>query len=221
MDYIAIEGETQRPVDDLRLLLPTASFPEEEIISVTGLEDFIALAGYEVCTITNLEADITPEWNQFVQLGVAARVNGALQASWSAVNMDADIAAATLSAAKDDGRASVDQSTVDVQTAAVTFSSGTDIADPEVSLSPDAETMSNLSQLLLVAQNANTGATIKDVNGNNVTLTLPQLKELTAAVVEYNADIVADRVTANAAINSATTPTQITTAVDTFVTKYS
>lgn len=221
MDYIAIEGETPRPVDDLRVLLPTASFPEEEMVSSTGLEDFITLAGYEVCTLTNASSDITPEWNQVVQLGVATRVNGALEAAYSAVAMSSELAAATLSAAKDSGRASVDQSTVGVQTAAVTFSSGTDIADPEVSLSPDAETMSNLSQLLLVAQNANTGATIKDVNGNNVTLTLPQLKELTAAVVEYNADIVADRVTANAAINSATTPAQITTAVDTFVTKYS
>lgn len=220
MDYIAIEGETPRPLDDLRVLLPAVSFPEEPLTTAADFSDFIALAGYEICTLTNLEADITPEWNQYVALGVATRVNGSLEASYAAVNMDSDLAAATLTSAKDSGQSDVDETTATTQAAITGFGTGTGAGDPPIFLRPDAETISNLSQLLLVAQNANTGATVVDANGSSVTLTLAQLQTLTAAVVEANADITAARATARAAIAAATTPTAITVAVTTFNDQY-
>lgn len=216
MDYIAIEGETPRPVDDLRLLLPNVSFPEDEITSAADLADFIALAGYEVCTITNLAADITPNWNQSVVLGVAQRVNGALQASYSAVNIDGELATDTLAAAKESGLSDVDETTATSQENIASFATGTGAGDPTVSLRPDSETVANLSQVLLVAQNANTGATIVDANGASVALTLAQLQVLVAAVIEATADLTAARAVAKAGILTATTPEEIAVVVSTF-----
>jgi hypothetical protein len=220
MDYIAIEGETPRPVDDLRLLLPTVSFPEAEITSAADLGDFITLAGYEVCVVTNLASDITPAWNQFVALGAATRVDGALQASWSAVSMPEDVAASTLAAAKTTGQSDVDTTTLTVQETIAVFASGTGENDPAVSLRPGTETIANLSQLLLVAQNANTGATVVDANGAAVNLTLAQLQVLTAAVVEANADLTAARAIAKASIIAATDTTAISIAVAVFNGEY-
>lgn len=220
MDYIAIEGETPRPLDDLRTLLPAVSFPEDDLLYAIDFSDFIALAGYEVCTITNLASDITPAWNQYVELGVATRVNGVLEAAYVAENMDAELSAATLTEAKDSGQSSVDETTATTQNAATGFGTGLNAGDPPVSLRPDAETVANLSQLLLVAQNANTGATVVDANGSSVALTLPQLQTLTAAVVEANADLTAARATARASIAAATSPTAVTVAVTTFNDQY-
>ena len=70
---------------------------------------------------------------------------------------------------------------------------------------------------MVVAQNANSSsATIRDASGNSVTLTLDQLKYLTAAAIETESEIVADRAVVRAAIATATTGTAVETAVSTF-----
>lgn len=219
MAYIATENNTPIPLDDLRDLLPNVSFPIDTLTSTTDYADFITEAGYEVCTITNAATDITPAWNERVELGTASRVNGSLQASYSAVSLTAEEETAALAAAKEEANAAVDLRTDLVRSASQTFSSGTAGSDPDVSLRPDEETVNNLVKLLVVAQNANSSSiTIKDANGSSATVSLDQLKYLTAAAVETESQIVADRAVAIAAISIATTGTAVNTAVSTFET---
>lgn len=217
MAYIATENNTPIPLDDLRDLLPNVSFPIETLTSTTDYADFITAAGYEVCAITNAATDITPAWNEKVELGTATRVNGSLQASYSAVSLTAEEEAAALASIKENAAASVDARSDAVRGAAQTFSSGTAGSDPDVSLRPDEETINNLVKLLVVAQNANSSSvTITDVNGSSATISLAQLQYLTAGAVETESQIVADRAVATAAIATATTGTTVETAVSTF-----
>ena len=217
MAFIATENNTPIPLDNLRDLLPSVSFPAAELTSTADFADLITEAGYEVCTITNAASDVTPAWNQKVELGAATRVSGALQASYGAVSMTSAEEAEALAEIKSIATDDVEERTEAVRAAAQTFSSGTGGSDPTVSLRPDDETITNLTKLMVVAQNANSSsATIRDASGNSVTLTLDQLKYLTAAAIETESEIVADRAVVRAAIATATTGTAVETAVSTF-----
>jgi len=219
MAFIATENNTPIPLDDLRDLLPSVSFPAAELTSTADFADLITEAGYEVCTITNAASDVTPAWNQKVELGAATRVSGALQASYGAVSMTSAEEADALDQLKTNATNDVEERTEAVRAAAQTFSSGTGGSDPTVSLRPDDETINNLTKLMVVAQNANSSSvSVRDSDGTEVTLTLAQLKYLTAAAVEIDAEIVSDRAVATAAISDASTGTAVTAAVTTFET---
>lgn len=219
MAFIATENNTPIPLDNLRDLLPSVSFPAVELTSTTDFADLITEAGYEVCTITNAASDVTPAWNQKVELGAATRVSGALQAAYGAVSMTAQEEAEALAEIKSIATDDVEDRTEAVRAAAQTFASGATENDPDVSLQPDDETITNLTKLLVVAQNANASSVdIRDADGSSVTLTLDQLKYLTAAAIEIESEIVADRAIVRAAIAAATTGTAVTDAVTTFQT---
>lgn len=219
MAFIATENNTPIPLDNLRDLLPSVSFPAAELTSTADFADLITEAGYEVCTITNAASDVTPAWNQKVELGAATRVSGALQASYGAVSMTSAEEAEALAEIKSIATDDVADRTEAVRASAQTFSSGTGGSDPTVSLRPDDETINNLTKLMVVAQNANSSSvSVRDSDGTEVTLTLAQLKYLTAAAVEIDAEIVSDRAVATAAISDASTGTAVTTAVTTFET---
>ena len=89
-----------------------------------------------------------------------------------------------------------------------------------VSLKYDQETLGYLSQVLQVAQNANTGATIKDAAGTSVTLTLAELKHVIATMVSNNQSLVEARNKAAIDIDAATTNTAVTNVKTTFTTTY-
>lgn len=220
MAYIATLNNVPVVLDTLRDLLPNYSFPAEELTSTSDYADAITAAGYEVCTITNAATDVSPAWNQKVVLGAATRnANGDLEAAYTTASMTAQEETDALTTIKEVATADVDTRTEAVRASAQTFSSGTGGSDPAVSLRPDDETITNLTKLMVVAQNANSSSvTLRDADGASVTLTLAQLKYLTAAAVETEAELVADRAIATAAISSATTGTAVTTAVSTFET---
>lgn len=215
-DYIAIEGETPRPLEDLREILPGASFPSEEMTDVSNFLDILAVTSYEHCVITNAEPT-NLEHNERAELGVATRVNGDLQASWAIVSADSTDAADTLTAAKTNAKQEIDDYSIStIWDAVETFASGVDPGDPEVDLRPNPETVAILSQILVVAQNAETGADIRDINGAVVSLTLTQLQTLVAAVTELAACIAARRAVARADIEAATDFSGINLAVSTY-----
>ena len=220
MAYIATLNNVPVVLDTLRDLLPNYSFPAEELTSTSDFADAITAAGYEVCTITNAATDVSPAWNQKVVLGAATRnASGNLEAAYTAVSMTSEEEAEALTTIKEVATADVETRTEEVRAAAQDFSSGTGQSDPTVSLRPDDETITNLTKLMVVAQNANSSSvSIRDASGASVTLTLDQLKYLTAAAVETESVLVSDRAIATAAINAATAGTAVTTAVSTFQT---
>lgn len=215
-DYIAIEGETPRLLEDLREILPGASFPAEEMTDATKFSDVLAVTSYEVCVITNSEpTDL--EFDERAQLSVATRVNGSLQASWSVVSADQSDAADTLTTAKTNAKQEVEDYSINtIWDTIETFASGVNPNDPEVDLRPNPETVAILSQILLVAQNAETGAVITDAHGAVVSLTLVQLQTLVAAVIELAACVAARRFVARADIDAAGTFSAINSVVSTY-----
>jgi len=216
--YIAQSGATPVPLDTLRTIATQVSFPPDEITSISDVQDVLTLVGYAECTITNAESDITPAWNEKVELGNATLVNGALQASWGAVAMTAAEEADELEILKSDAENTVAEDTDAIRADATSFSSGAGGSDPSVSLKFDTDTLAYLTSVLQAAQNANTGATIRDASGTAVTLTLAQLKYLAASVIETNQDLQEDVVVAKQAIAVATTGTAVATARTTFQT---
>lgn len=216
-DYIAIEGETPRPLEDLRDILPGASFPNEEMTSVANFLDILAVTAYEHCTITNAEPTGL-EHDERAELGVATRVSGALQASWSVVSADNDDATDTLDALKNNARSSIDDHTVtELYDTPVKFCTGDSESDPEVDLRPNPETVALVTQLVVVAQNANVGAEITDTDGDVISLTLEQLQFLLAGITELLACVTSRRAIARASIDAATTNAGVTSAVSTFI----
>lgn len=216
-DYIAIEGETPRLLEDLREILPGASFPSEEMTDVSNFLDILAVTAYEHCVITNAEPT-NLAFNERAALGVAARVNGDLQASWSTVSADATDAADTLAALKVAARSDVETHTAsELYDTVIKFCTGNSESDPEVDLRPNPETVALVTQLVVVAQNANTGADITDADGDVISLTLAQLQFLLAGITELLACITSRKAVARASIDAATTDAGITSAVSTFV----
>lgn len=206
--HIAIEGQAPRPVNDIKVILPEVSFPYDDITTTAGLESIIALAGYEPCTIGAVPS---LAWNQTAVLGVATRVNGDLVASYTATNLSENDAAAVLEAYRQSALATVnaiDDTTFNTPTAYANLNN-TKVID----LKPDQETLANLTRLLVVAQNANAGITVIDANGNPVSLTLNETKEIFAAAAQHAGEIAAYRATTGALIKNATTPTAIDNAV--------
>ena len=220
MAYIATLNNVPVILDTLRDLLPNYSFPAAELTSTSDYADAISAAGYEVCTITNAATDVSPAWNQKVVLGSATRnANGDLEAAYTTASMTSEEEADALTTIKEEANNDVDTRTDAVRAAAQDFSSGTGQSDPTVSLRPDDETITNLTKIMVVAQNSNSSSvSIRDASGASVTLTLDQLKYLTAAAVETESELVADRAIATAAISAATTGTAVTSAVSTFET---
>lgn len=214
--YIAIEGETPRPLEALREILPGASFPDTEMTDTDNFLDILAVTAYEPCEITNSEPT-NLEYNERAELGVATRVGGALQAAWSVVSADSEDATTTLAVLKTNARNSVEEYTANsFYDVAVKFCTGNSESDPEVDLRPNPETVALVTQLVVVAQNANTGAEITDVDGDVISLTLPQLQFLLAGITELLACLTARKAVARASIESATTAAGITSAVSTY-----
>ena len=214
--YIAQAGSQPVPLDSLRSIATQVSFPPEELTSIAEVQDVLTLVGYAECTITNAESDITPAWNEKVQLGNASSVNGALQASWGAVAMTAAEEADELAILKNDAEGVIESDTAAIRDNATSFSSGTGGSDPAVSLKYDTDTLAYLTSVLQAAQNANSGATIRDADGSTVTLTLAQLKYLAASVIQTNQDLQEDKVVAVTAVQASTTGTAVATARTTF-----
>ena len=213
--HIAIEGQVPRPVNDIKTLLPSVSFPYDEITSTSGLESIIALTGYEPCTVGSVPG---LAWNQTAVLGVATRSGGALSASYTATNLSAEDAAAILAASKQVAVNSVDE------IEAASFNTPLNFADTNntksITLRPDTETVNNLTRLLLVAQNADAGITVIDSSGSAVSMTLNQAKQICAAVFETSAAGVERRAVAYAAIEAATTPAAAESAASSHASQY-
>ena len=102
--YIGQESATPVLLDELRNIATDISFPVAELTTASDWTDALSSVSYEVVTVTNAETDVTPAWNQKVELGISTRVNGSLQSSCGAVAMNtADAAAALQGLKKDDG----------------------------------------------------------------------------------------------------------------------
>jgi hypothetical protein len=224
MNYIAIQGETPRPLDDLRYLLPNISFPEDELTSTSDLAAFIALAGYEACTVTNTEASVTLAWNQIAQLGTASRVAGALVAAWAPVAISADAQLTKLADERSIKSSASAAATDAVYDAPQTFATGTGQNDPAVYMRPNSDTIDSLSQLLLLAvvdtlanpQNAAALITIIDAAGTSVPLTQTQLRTLVAALIDKKAEVISLRTALRADLTTSRTPDVTVAALDSF-----
>ena len=102
--YIAQAGGLPVVLDELRNIATQYSFPPEELTSLSDVASILTAVSYAECTITNAESDITPAYNQRVQLGNAASVGGSLQASYAAVNLTGDLNTSALQRHKDDNK---------------------------------------------------------------------------------------------------------------------
>ena len=102
--YIAQAGSLPVVLDELRNIATQYSFPPEELTSLSDVASILTAVSYAECTITNAESDITPAYNQRVQLGNAASVGGSLQASYAAVNLTGDLNTSALQRHKDDNK---------------------------------------------------------------------------------------------------------------------
>lgn len=214
--HIAIEGQVPQPVEYLRTLLPGVSFPPEAITNTAGYEDVITLAGYEPCTIVPLVGTLA--WNQIEVLGAAYRSNGDLYADYTATNLASADAAVLLETAKTQALATMNSLDEAVFNTVETFSALS--TNKTINLRPDAETIANLSRLMAVAQNAETGATVVDTNGNFVELTLQELLEINAAVVERASTITNNRAVTVATVKNATSTGDIDAAISNHQTNY-
>jgi hypothetical protein len=206
--HIAIEGQIPQPLEYLRTLLPDVSFPAAEMTDTALYTDIIALTAYEACTVGAVPA---LAWNQTAVLGVAARVGGALTASYTATNMASADSDAVLEAAREEGIAAMESLDTTVFNTVETFAATSTAT--EIDLRPNPETIANLSRLMAVAQNAEAGATVVDANGLFVTLTLDEIKEINAAVVERAAVLTNNRAVTIATIKNATEPSNIDAAI--------
>lgn len=205
-EYIAKVGETPLGVEYLAALAPQNSYAE--VITIENSQAVIDELGYAVCTVSEPPV---PDWNQTLSLGFASIVNGALVASWSAVAMSDNAAAAVLANAKSTAVATIEMTESTLGNATAVFQN--DNGSRSVTLSPDVETLLRLIALTLVATNANASATIVDSSGVAQSVTLAELKEITAALVETHIDRRDGTLKAKVAISVATTPTQVGTAV--------
>jgi hypothetical protein len=216
--YIAQAGSQPVVLDELRNLTSQYSFPPEEITSLSDVASILTAVSYAECTITNAASDITPAFNQRVELGNAASVSGSLQASYVAVNLTGDLSTDALQGYKDEKKGQIEADTTARQQNATNFAKSSGGAN--VSLKYDDETRGYLAQVLLVAQNANTGATIKDAAGASVTLSLAELKFVCAGLIGTNQTLVEARNKASIDIDAATTNTAVTSVQTTFTTSY-
>ena len=216
--YIAQAGSKPVILDELRNIATQYSFPPEELTTLSDVASIVSAVGYAECTITNAESDITPAYNQRVELGNAASVGGSLQAAYAAVNQTGDLATDSLDNFKSENISTIKSDSVARQEDATNFPKSSGGAN--VSLKYDDETRGYLAQVLQVAQNANTGATIKDAAGNNVTLTLAELKYVLSGVISTNQSLVEARNKAEIDINAATTAAGVTSVKTTFTASY-
>jgi hypothetical protein len=206
--HIAIEGEIPRLVNDIKVILPTVSFPYDDITSTSGLESIIALAGYEPCTVGSPPS---VAWNQTAVLGVAARVGGVLTANYTATNLSENDAAVVLASYKQSAIAAVNA--IDDTTFNTPMAYANNDNTKIVNLRPDVETLTNLTRLLLVAQTANAGVTVTDTNGNPVSMSLNDLTQIFSEATTHAQAITEYREKTKAAINVATSPAAINVAV--------
>ena len=216
--YIAQAGSKPVILDELRNIATQYSFPPEELTTLSDVASIVSAVGYAECTITNAESDITPAYNQRVELGNAVSVSGSLQASYAAVNQTGDLATDALDNFKTEQIGIIKADSTARQENATDFPKSA--GGTNVSLKYDDETRGYLAQVLQVAQNANTGATIKDAAGNNVTLTLAELKYVLSGMISTNQTLVEARNKAEIDINAATTDTAVTSVKTTFTASY-
>ena len=201
-EYIALINETPIDVAYLITLAPQNSYPD--VITIENSQAVVDELGYAVCTVADPPV---PEWNQTLTLGVASLVSGALVASWSAVNMSNNAATYTLNQFKSNGVASIETAVDALNATSAVFEN--DNGSRSVTLSPDIETLLRLIAVTLAATNANASASIVDVNGAVQSLTLAQLKEITASLIETYVDRRDGVLKAKVSISNATTPTQV------------
>lgn len=218
--YIAQAGSPPVVLDELRNIATQYSFPPEELTSLSDVATILSDVGYAECTITNAATDITPAFNERIELGNAANVSGSLQASYAAVSLTGDLSTAALQRHKDDKKSEIENDTAARQQDATAFAKSAASGAGTVSLKYDDETRGYLAQVLLVAQNANTGATIKDAAGTSVTLSLAELKYVCSGMISTNQTLVEARNKAAIDIAAATTSTQVTNVKTTFTTSY-
>lgn len=216
--YIAQAGSQPVVLDELRNIATQYSFPPEEMTTLSDVASIVSAVGYAECTITNAESDITPAYNQTVELGNATSVGGNLQAAYAAVNLAGDLNTNALQSLKDQVKGQMAADTTARQQDATNFPKSSGGAN--VSLKYDDETRGYLAQVLQVAQNANTGATIKDAAGSNVTLTLAELKYVCAGLISTNQSLVEARNKAEIDVDAATTDTAVTSVKTTFTASY-
>lgn len=216
--YIGQESATPVLLDELRNIATSISFPDAELTTASDWTDALSSVSYEVVTVTNAETDVTPAWNQKVQLGISTRVSGSLQASWSAVAMTTAEAAAALEALKQEAEDDTASEQELIMRDSKSFAKSSASGAATITLNYDNQTLGYIAQVLQVAQNANTGATIQDATGTDQTLTLNELKYICASMVETAQDLIEDVETCLIGIKSATSGPAITTVRTTFTT---
>ena len=216
--YIGQESATPVLLDELRNIATSISFPDAELTTASDWTDALSSVSYEVVTVTNAETDVTPAWNQKVQLGISTRVSGSLQASWSAVAMTTAEAAAALEALKQEAEDDTASEQELIMRDSKSFAKSSASGAATITLNYDNQTLGYIAQVLQVAQNANTGATIQDATGTDQTLTLNELKYICASMVETAQDLIEDVETCLIGIESATSGPAITTVRTTFTT---
>lgn len=216
--YIGQESGTPVLLDELRNIATNISFPDAELTTASDWADALTSVSYEVVTITNAETDITPAWNQKVQLGISTRVSGSLQASWGAVAMTTAEAAASLESIKQEAEDDTNSEQELIMRDSKSFAKSSASGAATITLNYDNQTLGYIAQVLLVAQNANTGATIQDATGTDQTLTLNELKYVCASMVETAQDLIEDAEACLIGIQSATSGPAVTTVRTTFTT---
>ena len=216
--YIAQAGSKPVELDELRNIATQYSFPPQELTPLSAYASIVTAVGYAECTITNAESDITPAFNQRVELGNAATVGGVLKAAYVAVALTGDLSTEALANLKNENKSTIAADTSSRQLDATNFPKSSGGAN--VSLKYDDETRGYLAQVLQVAQNANTGATIKDAAGTSVTLSLAELKYVCAGLISTNQTLVEARNKAEIDIDAATTNTAVTSVKTTFTSSY-
>lgn len=216
--YIGQESGTPVLLDELRNIATNISFPDAELTTASDWADALSSVSYEVVTVTNAETDVTPAWNQKVELGISARVSGSLQASWGAVAMTTAEASTSLEALKQEAEDDTNSEQELIMRDSKSFAKSSAAGAATITLNYDNQTLGYIAQVLLVAQNANAGATIQDASGTDVTLTLNELKYICASMVETAQDLIEDVETCLIGIESATSGPSITTVRTTFTT---
>lgn len=216
--YIGQESATPVLLDELKNVATNISFPDAELTTASDWTDALSSVSYEVVTVTNAETDVTPAWNQKVELGISSRVSGSLQASWGAVAMTTAEAAAALEALKQSAEDDTELEQELIMRDSKSFAKSSASGAATITLNYDNQTLGYIAQVLQVAQNANTGATIQDATGTDQTLTLNELKYICASMVETAQDLIEDVETCLIGIESATAGPAITTVRNTFTT---
>ena len=216
--YIAQAGSPPVILDELRNLATAFSFPPQELTTFSDYATIVASIGYAECTVTNAASDITPAFNQSVELGNAVNNSGSLQAAYVAVSLTGALLTDALPDHKEAKKGAIDGDSFARQQNATAFAKSS--GGSTVSLKYDIETLGYLSQVLQVAQNASTGATIRDAAGAAVTLSLAELKFIIASMVETNQTLVEARNKAFIDIDAATTSAAVDSVKTTFTASY-